>query len=400
MNAVERRDVRLIVAFRSLSLIGDELALFSLMVHYATSNQKWMVGLLAFINVAPPVFLTSVAGLVIDRVPIKRLLALVSLAQAAAAVGLVVIHSNVGVVVLLLLMGCSVAFTQPGYGTLVTHITPREDMATTMSTMQSAAAVATMSAPVLAGLIYGSFGASTAFAIDAVTFLIVSVVTSLLVHDRIPEPHDPKNKTKGEMWAGMRWLFGDGLLRPVVITTMVTVLALNMIAVAEAILITHDFHGSATVFGLFGASFGVGNLLGSLAARKLPKGDVNCVQQMFAACIILGATFGAIGWAPTLAWVFPLFFAGGIGNGIINVAINTLFATRLPDEIRGRGMAAISTVFTGMTLCSLGLGAVALALVSARTIYQIGGITTLVAIAILGPLSLRQAQRLATTQGA
>ena len=400
MNTAERRDVRLIVAFRSLSLIGDELALFSLMVHYATSNQKWMVGLLAFINVAPPVFLTSVAGLIIDRVPIKRLLALVSIMQAFAVMGLVFVHSNVGVVVLLFLMGCGVAFTQPGYGTLVTHITPREDMAAMVSTMQSVAAIATMSGPALAGLIYGTFGASTAFTTDAVTFLLVGVATLLLVHDRVPEPHDPRNKTKGEMWAGMRWLFGDGLLRPVVITTMVTVLALNMIAVAEAILITHDFHSSATVFGFFGASFGVGNLLGSLAARKLPKSDINCVQQMFGACVILGVTFGAIGWASTLVWVFPLFFAGGVGNGIINVAINTLFATRLPDEIRGRGMAAISTVFTGMTLCSLGLGGVVIAILSARTIYQIGGITTLVAIAVLGPLSLRQARRLAVTQGA
>jgi len=396
----QRRDIRMIVAFRSLSLIGDELALFSLMVHYATGNQRWMVGALAFVNAVPPVLLTSLAGVVIDRVPIKRLLGIVSLLQAVIVIGLVFVHSNAGVIALLLLLGCGVAFTQPGYGTLVTHITPREEMAATMSKLQSLAAVVTMSGPVLAGFIYGTLGRSAAFTIDAVTFALCGLFTFLLIHDRVPEPRDRSKKQKGEMSAGMRWLFGDALLRPIVIVTVVTVLALNMIAVAEAILVIKILHGSATTFGIYGAMFGVGNLLGSLATRKLPKGDMNHVKQMFVAVIVLGVSFGAIGWAPSLAWALPLFLVGGIGNGIINVAINTLFATRLPDEIRGRGMAAISTVFTGTTLCSLALGGVVIALVSARTIFQIGGIATLVGIAILGPLSLRQVRRVSAPQGA
>ncbi len=398
MNASQRRDIRLIVLFRALSLIGDELALFSLMVHFAHSPQRWMVGALAFVNAAPPVLLTPIAGLVIDRFPARRLLATIGLLQAIVIMGLLVVSSPIAILAFMVVLGCGVAFTQPGYGALVAHITPADDMVATQGRMQSITTVSSMLGPVLAGLVYGTYGAHAAFAIDAVTFLLVGTATFFLTNDRRPERLPAGEKETGAVTAGVRWLFGDPLLRPVVIETMIFVFAINMITVSEVVLITKTMHASATTYGLVGATYGVGNLLGSLLATKLPQGDMNMVRSLMVGTVLIGGGFGIIGWLPSVGWVFPFMIIGGIGNGIANVAAMSLFALRIPPEIQGRGFAAVGAVFTGMSLCSMAFGGVFISALPARTIFKIAGIASLAAVGLFGPVALRQAKRV--TQGA
>jgi len=398
MNKVQQRDIRLIVLFRSLSFVGDEIALFALMVHFAHSNQHWMIGALAFANAAPPVLLTPIAGLVVDRVPTRRLLGWLGVLQAVVVLGLVVVHNSYGILILTVLLGCGVAFTQPGYGALVAHITPEEDMAKTQASMQSFLAVAGMAGPALAGLIYGQFGLSTAFICDGTTFLLIGVATLFLHHDRRPAPRSSAETQKGQVMAGMRWLFGDPLLRPVVIETMIFVFAINLITVSEVVLITQTMHASSTIYGLVGATYGIGNVLGSVLAGRLPQGDMNIIRSLMMGTVLIGGAFSIVGWLPSVGWVFPFMVVGGIGNGIANVAAMTLFALRIPEEIRGRGYAAIGAVFTGMSLCSMAFGGVIISALPARTIFQISGLASLGAVLFFGPLALRQAKRAA--QGA
>lgn len=398
MNQAQQRDIRLIVLFRSLSFVGDEIALFALMVHFAHSNQHWMIGALAFANAAPPVLLTPIAGLVVDRVPTRRLLGWLGVLQAVTVLGLVVVHTSYGILILTVLLGCGVAFTQPGYGALVAHITPEEEMAKTQASLQSVGAVAGMAGPAIAGLIYGQFGLSTAFICDGVTFLLIGVATLFLHHDRRPEPRHSDETQKGQVMAGMRWLFGDPMLRPVVIETMIFVFAINLITVSEVVLITRTMHASSTIYGLVGATYGIGNVLGSVLAGRLPQGDMNIIRSLMMGTVLIGGAFTIVGWLPSVGWVFPFMVVGGVGNGIANVAAMTLFALRIPEEIRGRGYAAIGAVFTGMSLCSMAFGGVIISALPARTIFQIAGLASLGAVLFFGPLALRQAKRAA--QGA
>jgi MFS family permease len=402
VNLTQRRDIRLIVLFRTLSLVGDEIALFSLMVHFAHSNQRWMVGALAFVNAAPPVLLTPISGLILDRIPARRLLAAIGVLQAIVVGGLIVVHNPFGILALMVVLGCGVAFTQPGYGALVSHITPADEMVATQSRMQSVAAIAGMSGPALAGLIYGQFGQSVAFGIDAASFLFVGIATAFIHNDRRPERSESQEKQRGEVTAGIRWLFGDPLLRPVVIETMIFVFAINMITVSEVVLITKVMHASATTYGLVGATYGVGNLLGSLLGGKLPKGDMNIVRSLMFGTVLIGGGFGIIGWLPSVGWVFPFMIIGGIGNGIANVSAMSLFALRIPPAIQGRGFAAVGAVFTGMSLCSMAFGGVFISALPARTIFKIAGIASVGAVAVFGPAALRQAKRAtqSSTQGA
>lgn len=164
------RDVWLLAILRGVSLLGDQIVLFALMIHFAHSPHRWTIGAVGIANTVPPVALSPFAGKFLDGVRVKRFLALVLALQGVAAMGLVVTHSIAGVLALLAILGCGLAFTQPGYNVLVAAIVPPEQMVTAQSRLQSVSGVVSFAAPALAGLIVGNFSRGVPFAVDAISF--------------------------------------------------------------------------------------------------------------------------------------------------------------------------------------------------------------------------------------
>jgi len=391
MNALQRRDIRAMLSFRTLSSVGDQIAMVSLGIHYAATSQKWMIGVLALANATPPVVLSPMVGLMLDRVSLRRLLGVVGIAQALVAFALTQISNTAGVITLVTLLGCGLAFTQAGYTAYMTSIVPSEDLAALQGNNQALGAVAFMIGPSLAGLLYGTLGLSGAFLVDAVSFAGIGCVTFLLHHDRRPEPHAAREK--GAVLAGLRFLFHDPLLRPVLLQTMLFIFALEMVSVVEAVLITHDMGASATAFGFVMACLGAGNLVGALIAGRLEGDDVILVRRLLLGCFVIGVGELAVGFLPTVTLAFPIMFVTGLGNGVANVAATTLLARRIPADVRGRAFAATTATFTSAAIASLGVGAVVVSFFSARSIFQAAGGASVVVAATLGPIALRTARR-------
>jgi MFS family permease len=391
MNALQRRDIRAMLSFRTLSSVGDQIAMVSLGIHYASTSQKWMIGVLALANATPPVVLSPVVGITLDRVGLRRLLGVVGLLQAVVALALTQVTNSAGVVALVALLGCGLAFTQAGYTAYMTSIVPPEGQAALQGNNQALGALAFMVGPSLAGLLYGTLGLSGAFLVDALSFAGIGAVTFLLHHDRQPEPHAAREK--GAVLAGLRFLFHDDLLRPVLIQTMLFIFALEMVSVVEAVLITHDMKASATAFGFVMACLGAGNLVGALIAGRFDGDDVTMIRRVLIGCFVIGAGELAVGFLPTVTLAFPIMFITGLGNGVANVAATTLLARRIPAEVRGRAFAATTATFTSAAIASLGVGAIVVSFFSARTIFQAAGGASVLVAATLGPIALRSARR-------
>lgn len=390
-NSLQRRDIRAMLTFRMLSSIGDQIAMVSLGIHYASTPQKWMIGVLALANATPPVVLAPVVGLILDRTSLRRLLGCVGLIQALVALALTQVSHPAAVVALVALLGCGLAFTQAGYTAYMTSIVPPESLASLQGNNQALGAVAFMIGPSLAGLLYGTLGLSGAFLVDALSFAGIGCVTLFLHHDRRPEPHAAREK--GAVLAGLRFLFHDNLLRPVLIQTMLFIFALEMISVVEAVLVTHDMNASATAFGFVMACLGAGNLVGALLAGRLTGDDVTLVRRILLGCFVIGVGELTVGFLPTVTLAFPIMFITGLGNGVANVAATTLLARRIPAEVRGRAFAATTATFTSAAIASLGVGAIVVSFFSARSIFQAAGGASVVVAATLGPIALRNARR-------
>ena len=390
-TSLQRRDLALVALLRGVSYLGDAIALIALYLRLAHgSHASWAIASLSIAASLPLVVLSPISGFIIDHTPVKRLLVVLCLFEGVVCVGIGLWHGRIATIALMALLSCFVAFSFPGYSALVPKIAGEENLTSANSTMQSVQGIAAVAGPGLGGLLVGLLGQSWPLYFDAISFGLGAIATWFLVTDRRPDPGIERPK-KGErdLGAGMRILFADGVLRPLVITFVVFLLALIMINVAEVFFITRTLHSTALVYGLVGTSFGVGNVLGALGSAKIKQHDVALARASLVACVVVALSTGLIGLADHVVYLFPILLVLGIAVGVVNVALTTLMTMRTPEAQRGRMFAASSAVFTSAEILGTVFGGLILTVIAPRTVFQLAGVVTTVFVLVFGPLALR-----------
>jgi predicted MFS family arabinose efflux permease len=382
----------MLAAFRGFSALGDAIALITLYLRLSHHGQGWMIAALSIAAALPLVALAPVAGYVVDHVPAKKFLAALCGFEAVVCVGLGYWHGNLATISLMALLTCGVAFSLPGYSALVPTLSGEENIALAQSTLQSVQGVALTAGPALGGLLVGALGQSDPLYLDGASFALAGLGTLLLGNDRRPGAREP-HANKHELTAGLRLIFTDPLLRPVVVTVTVFMLSLGAVNVAEVFFITRTLHASALFYGLVGTSFGVGSIVGALASKRLNQDPFKLVRTSLINMALISVLLGVTGLVEHVYYVFPLMAATGVLVGVVNVAWSTLFAVKTPEALRGRVFAAVGALFTSAEIGSMVLGGLLLSIIAPRTIFQLAGIVSTVTVCIIGPLELRTSRR-------
>jgi MFS family permease len=91
----------------------------------------------------------------------------------------------------------------------------------------------------------------------------------------------------------------------------------------------------------------------------------------------------ATGLAPLLAVVAAGQAVAGFGNGLENIAADTLIQRAVPREILGRVFGLVSTAAIGGSTVAYAAGGLVLDVSSPRAVFLIGGIGTLLVSAFL-----------------
>jgi MFS family permease len=381
----------LVAILRGVSYLGDAIALIALYLRLAHGpHASWAIASLSIAASLPLVLLSPISGFIIDHTPVKRLLVILCVFEGVVCVGIGLWHARAITIALMALLSCSVAFSFPGYSALVPKIAGEENLTAANSTMQSVQGIAAVAGPGLGGLLVGLLGQSWPLYFDAISFGLGALGTWFLVTDRRPDPGTARPK-KGErdLGAGMRILFADGVLRPLVITFVVFLLALVMINVAEVFFITKTLHSSALIYGLVGTSFGVGNIVGAVASAKVKQHDVSLARASLLGSIVIAIFVGLIGLVEHVGYLFPILVVMGVAVGVVNVTLTTLMTVRTPEAQRGRMFAASSAVFTSAEILGTVVGGLILTIVAPRTVFQIAGTVTTIFVLVFGPFALR-----------
>jgi MFS family permease len=391
LSSVQKRDLTLVAILRGVSYLGDAIALVALYLRLAHgAHASWAIASLSVAAALPLVVLSPISGFIIDHTPVKRLLVILCLFEGVVCIGIGLWHGRIVTIGLMALLSCFVAFSFPGYSALVPTIAGEDNLTAANSTMQSVQGIAAVAGPGLGGLLVGLLGQSWPLYFDAISFGLGALGTVMLVTDRRPHPGAERPK-KGErdLGAGMRILFKDGVLRPLVITFVVFLLSLVMINVAEVFFITKTLHSSALMYGLVGASFGAGNVVGAVAASKLKQDDVALAKASLVALIVVSIFVGLIGLVEHVGYLYPILVVMGVAVGLLNVAFTTLMTVRTPEAQRGRMFAASNAAFTSAEILGTVFGGLILTLVAPRTVFQIAGVATTIVALLFGPIALR-----------
>jgi MFS family permease len=379
-----RRDLVIALTGRMVSTFGDGVALVALTLRLqAGGADPYEVGLLLAAGTMPLLLLARPVGRLIDAHDSRRLLVGGGLAETAATIPLIFVHSIVPMVLLVAVLGAAASVTAATWSALVPRIVGDDRLAAAVSAQQSLSVLALVGAPAVGGLLAGAFGSGVPVTIDAATFVVVTVAAALVRTRRVPERApsvDESNRVRG----GFAILRGDPVLAPLLAGVAFVVLLVGMVDVVLVYLVRETLHAGAVWYGVAEASWMAGMVAGSLGAGRVGT-ERGQVRATIAGVALACAGLAGFAVAPVVGILVPLSVLGGIGNGYAGACMSTLLMVRTPDRARGRVSATTNAVLGGAQGASLLLGGVVAVVLSPRAIYAVAG---LLGLAVAGVVAV------------
>jgi MFS family permease len=381
-----RRDLVISLAGRAVSTFGDGVALVALTLRLqADGAHPYQVGLLLAAGTIPLLLLARPVGRLVDAHDSRRLLVAGGLAEVAATVPLIFLHSVLPIVLLVAVLGAAASLTGATWSALVPRIVGSDRLAEAVSAQQSLNALVLVGAPAVGALLTGTFGSGVALTLDAATFVVLTAAGALVRTRRVPE-RAPTVDARSGVRSGFAVLRADPVLASLLAGVALVVLLVGMADVVLVYLVRDTLHAGGVWYGLAEASWMAGMVVGSLGAGGV-RAEHGQVRATIAGAALACAGVAAFAVVPAAGILVPLSVLGGIGNGYAGACLSTLLMARTPDSARGRVSAAATAVFAGAQGASLLLGGVVAIVLPPRAIYAAAGVLGLSAAGIVAVTS-------------
>jgi MFS family permease len=372
------RDLNVLVGAVGVSALGDWLALVPLSLELAETTGSGIVVALLFVAIwSPAIILAGPAGLLADRFDPRRVLLIVSLAQAAVAFALAFAEGTGAILGLAALLGIGFALAQPSEFALVPRVAGEARLAVANGRVETSRYVGFTVGPLAGGALAAGGGLRAAMIVNALTFVVIAAAAWIVRCPHadscvIPETRD------GRAWAGAAYLVRDRLLAVVMTVAFVSLLFMTASVAADVFfakdyLLVGDFG-----YGVLLTSWTLGMVLGATFLAPRVASELLALGALVA-IVVQGLGLGA----PTI-WLVPvaayaLFFIGGLAHGTKNVLLRTLIHERVPHHLHGRAYAAYNALRNGAELVALVGGGILVAAIGARWTLFLAGVIPLTA---------------------
>jgi hypothetical protein len=383
------RDFRLVAASVALSALGDWVAIVALGLHVKEmTDSGFAVAALWVCLFGPSVLVAGHAGLLVDRIEATRLLAVVSIAGAAAAAMLAFSDALAPVLILTAALGIVFATSQPAEFSLVPPLAGRDRIQEANGHIETVRYVGFGIGPLLGGLLFSIGGLELAMLVDAATFAFVALAALALRIKREPTALGDVERTPRAR-DGIVFLFRDRLLALAMSVAFGSLLFMSAVWVAELFFVEDVLGRGDLAYGAMLSIWTVGMALGAmLLSRRVAAGAV-------AAAGLIAATIQGAALALPALWLgFAFFlacsFMGGVAHGLKNVMFRSLIHVRVPDALHGRAFAAYNGIRNTAELGAFAAGGLLVAAIGARgTLAYAGGLSALVGLGgVLGLLRM------------
>jgi MFS family permease len=381
-----RRDFLISLVGRAVSTFGDWVAVVALTLRLqADGAHPYEVALLLAAGTIPLLLLARPVGRLVDSHDSKRLLVGFGLVEVAATVPLIFLHAVAPIVVLVAVLGAAASVSGATWSALVPRIVGEDRIGQAVSAQQSVSALVLIAAPAVGGLLAGTLGTGVALAVDAATFVVLTVAAALVRTRRVPD-RSLTADAHGEARSGFAIVRADRVLASLVAGVALVVLLVGMVDVVLVYLVRVTLHAGGVWFGVAQASWMAGMVAGALGAARLGT-EGGRIRATVAGAGVACAGVAGFAVAPGVAVLVLLSVLGGIGNGYASACLSTLLMSRTSDSARGRVSAAANAIFGTAQGVSLLLGGLVAIALSPREIYAVGGLLGLAATAIVAVTS-------------
>jgi MFS family permease len=211
--------------------------------------------------------------------------------------------------------------------------------------------------PALAGLVLAEFGPSTAFMVNALSFVLVLVALVSIRPRPIAMPTGAP-KVLEHFRVGVRYVMERRALMLPVVTILIVSLFGSSVIQLSAPLARRVFDVGRAQYGFMAAAFGVGAVLGTLGT--LVFGDrVRRSRLAMIGLVLFGAGEILLGGAPEYGVGLVGLCAMGVAYMFLAVSLNTTIQARVDESHRGRVLSIyLMGLWAGVPLGALIGGAV------------------------------------------
>ncbi len=354
----------------------------------AVTRNPLLVALVAVCGRLPWLVFTLPAGVLTDRLDRRRAIVTMDIARAVitAVVALLVLVRQdalpspsavdalvdtdwllyTALLVATLALGAAEVLRDNSAQTILPAIVPADQLERANGRMWSAEGVAnTFVGPPLGSLLL-AVAFALPFVVDAATFAAAAALVATIPGSfRATQPPDGSPQSwRAELGAGVRWLWGHDLLRPMAIVLGV-MNAASMVTGAVFVLFAQEVLGiGATLFAVVGMGGALGGIVGGGVASTLSRrlGSGTCLG-----ITLWGGAIIDVAMALTSRWpvAFVLFGLTTLVGILWNVITVSLRQTIIPEHLLGRVNSVYRFFAWGMMPIGAALGGLVVVAVDA-----------------------------------
>lgn len=343
---------------------GDGLLAVALpLIAAALTQDPLLVAGLTVARFLPWLLLGPLSGVLLDRVDRLRALVVANTVAAVTvallALALATGHATVWVLyTAMFVVMCCETISDPASRLSVTRLVPRRSLDRANSRIEGGrlAAQEFVAAPVAAVLfavaaVIPVAGAAVSYALCAVLAATVVVILRRRPQDHpVVEPRDdgPSQGALRDLLEGLRYVFGDRLMRRLAVCNAGTMIGLNMGTAVLVLYATQRLGLPASLYGVFVAGLAAGGLLGAFASGWV-------LRRPGRRTAMLGGYFGmavmllGLGVSSHAVVAVALLVGMGLCMTVSNIAGSVFFQSVVPDRIRARAGNVHRTLAWGAT---------------------------------------------------
>lgn len=365
------KDFILVVIGQIISLFGNATLRFALPLYLLNlTGSSALYGTVMACAFLPSILLSPVGGIVADRVNKRNVMVILDFFTAAVILTFFLLMDGGNIVVLLtvtlmLLYGIAGAY-QPSVQASIPALAEQENLMAANSIINTIGSFASLSGPVLGGILYSTYGIKPVLVVCMICFVLSAVMEIFI---RIPFC---KPASDGSIWENVRTDFAESIRfilqeKPVIGRTLLVVCGINlflsaMIIVALPYLVTEVFDLEAAqanrLYGYAQGALAAGGLTGGICAgifgRKLSIQKAGNLIIISAACVFpiaaalrLSAS-GMVNYIVITVCCFIIM----IFSTVFTVQMMSFMQAETPQNLIGKVIAAALTI----SMCAQPLG--------------------------------------------
>ena len=334
-----------LVSLTGSSMTFVALPFFVYLTTGSTAKMGWVLGA----EMLPIAIFGIPAGTVIAKLGAKRTMLVSDAARGPLLLVIPILH-HYGDLSFAALLGTTFAigiFAAPYFASsrlIVPEVAGEDEqaVASVNAVLSGANQLTQLAGPALAGVLIGFTNPATVLVVDGFTYVFSFLTIATVV--RAGARLDAAAEQKGVL-AGLKFLFADSLLGPMTIAACAINFAAQGIILGVQAVDIFRYHHSGYVLGVLFGGFGVGALVGSVAAQKATL-KIPLLRLAAVAIVLMPLPLFLL--APRTPWPVAtvIIAAFAFFTPLVNAPVIGLLTVRTPAELRPKVMTAVMTVAT------------------------------------------------------